>query len=162
MFALKSLLLGYPLLVAVVLVIGSIGQGIFAQILNNNNNSNQSAGSINGTLNENATTSLATEKVGVSIVPGSSMFTDTAYDPNPIEITVGETIVWTNDDRAFHTVTSGEAGDEDAGQIFDSGFTGTTAMTTKGKTFEHTFDIAGEYPYYCILHPGMVGTVVVT
>ncbi|HKR73971.1 MAG TPA: hypothetical protein VJR94_07650 [Candidatus Nitrosocosmicus sp.] len=52
------------------------------------------------------------------------MFKDKKYDPNLIEITVVGTIVWTNDDRAFHTVTSGKAGDEDANQIFDSGFTG--------------------------------------
>jgi plastocyanin len=162
MFTSKFLLLVSILFVLGLVPIGINDQKLFAQTLNDNNNSNQSVGDTNGTSNGNVTTSLVGEKVQVSIVPGSSMFTDTAYDPNPIEIGVGETIVWTNDDRAFHTVTSGEAGAEDAGQVFDSGFTGASAMTTKGKTFEHTFDIAGEYPYYCILHPGMIGTVIVT
>jgi plastocyanin len=28
------------------------------------------------------------------------------------------------------------------------------------QTFEHTFtEGAGEYPYFCVLHPNMVGTV---
>ena len=87
--------------------------------------------------------------------------TDTAYSPNPIEVTAGQTVVWTNDDSAFHTVTSGRAGAPDVGKAFDSGLAGTTALTSKGKTFEHTFDTAGDYPYFCTLHPAMVGTVIV-
>ena len=75
---------------------------------------------------------------------------------------IGQTILWTNDDSAFHTVTSEEVGDLDAGQIFDSGLAGPTAMISKGKAFEHTFEMAGEYSYYCILHLGMKGTVIVT
>ena len=58
-----------------------------------------------------------------------------------IEVTVGQTVVWTNDDSAFHTVTSGTAGTADVGKEFDSGLTGPAALTSKGKTFEHTFDI---------------------
>ena len=102
------------------------------------------------------------DKVQASIVPGASTLTDTAYSPNPIEITVGQTVVWTNDDTAFHTVTSGKFGAADAGQLFDSGLAGPTALTGQGKTFEHTFDAAGEYPYFCTLHPAMVGTVIVS
>ncbi|KAA2283804.1 hypothetical protein E5N71_01245 [Candidatus Nitrosocosmicus sp. SS] len=98
----------------------------------------------------------------MSIVSGASTLTDTAFNPNPVEISVGQTVVWTNDDAAFHTVTSGKVGEADAGKAFDSGLTGATALTSKGKTFEHTFDSAGEYPYFCTLHPGMVGTVVVS
>lgn len=101
------------------------------------------------------------DKVQATIVPGASTLTDTAYSPNPIEVTVGQTVVWTNDDSAFHTVTSGSAGAPDVGKEFDSGLAGPTALTTKGKTFEHTFSTAGEFPYFCTLHPAMVGTVVV-
>ncbi len=106
-------------------------------------------------------TSTSTDKVQVSIVPGASTLTDNAYSPNPVEVTVGQTVVWTNDDSAFHTVTSGLIGAADAGQIFDSGLAGPNALISKGKTFEHTFDTAGEYPYFCTLHPAMVGTVMV-
>ncbi|MDN5844638.1 MAG: plastocyanin/azurin family copper-binding protein [Candidatus Nitrosocosmicus sp.] len=101
------------------------------------------------------------DKVQASIVPGASTLTDTAYSPNPIEAAVGQTVVWTNDDSAFHTVTSGTVGAANVGKDFDSGLAGPTALTSKGKTFEHKFDMTGEYPYYCILHPGMVGTVIV-
>ena len=102
------------------------------------------------------------DKVQASIVPGSSTLTDKAYSPNPIEVKVGQTVVWTNDDTAFHTVTSGIVGAPDAGKMFDSGLAGPTALTTKGKTFEHTFDAAGEIDYHCTLHPAMVGKVIVT
>jgi plastocyanin len=30
-----------------------------------------------------------------------------------------------------------------------------------GNTFEFTFDDAGEYPYFCMVHPWMTGTVTV-
>ncbi|MDN5846542.1 MAG: plastocyanin/azurin family copper-binding protein [Candidatus Nitrosocosmicus sp.] len=118
--------------------------------------------SINTTDENGVRETLNTTRIPVSIPPGASLLTETAYDPNPIEITVGQSILWTNDDPAFHTVTSGEAGESDSGQIFDSGLTGPNAMISKGKTFEHKFDMAGEYPYYCILHPGMEGTVIVS
>ncbi|MGD9535370.1 MAG: plastocyanin/azurin family copper-binding protein [Candidatus Nitrosocosmicus sp.] len=35
-------------------------------------------------------------------------------------------------------------------------------MTGKGKTFEHTFDTAGEFDYHCALHPALVGKVIVS
>jgi plastocyanin len=89
---------------------------------------------------------------GVSIVPDSSSLTNTSYQPNPVQVSVGDTITWTNDDSQPHTVTSGENGQPDGN--FDS------AIMTPQQTFEHTFtEGAGEYPYFCLLHPNMVGTV---
>jgi glucose/arabinose dehydrogenase/plastocyanin len=91
----------------------------------------------------------------VSIVPSSSELTDTAYQPNPVEVNVGDTVTWTNDDSTPHTVTSGENGQPDG--RFDS------SIMAPQQTFEHTFtEGAGEYPYYCVLHPNMVGTVSVS
>ncbi|WP_144730710.1 plastocyanin/azurin family copper-binding protein [Candidatus Nitrosocosmicus arcticus] len=122
---------------------------------------NATSSPTNATSSPTNATDQASGNTQVSIVPGASTLTDTAYSPNPVEVTVGQTVVWTNDDSAFHTVTSGPAGAADAGKVFDSGLTGPTALTSKGKTFEHTFDTAGEYPYFCTLHPAMVGTVMV-
>lgn len=52
----------------------------------------------------------------------------------------------------FYAVTSGEAGELDSCQTFDSGLTGPNAMIGKGITFEHIFDMADEYPItaFCI------------
>jgi plastocyanin len=122
---------------------------------------NATSGSTNATSGSTNATDQASDNAQVSIVPGASTLTDTAFSPNSIEVTVGQTVVWTNDDSAFHTVTSGTAGIADAGKEFDSGLTGPTALTSEGKTFEHTFDRIGDYPYFCTLHPAMVGTVIV-
>jgi plastocyanin len=44
--------------------------------------------------------------IQISIVSDASKLTDTAYQPNPINIKVGDTIEWTNnDDTSPHTVT---------------------------------------------------------
>ena len=102
------------------------------------------------------------DEVQATIVPGASTLTDKAFSPNPIQAKVGQEVKWTNNDSAFHTVTSGKIGAADAGKMFDSGLQGPTALTAKGKTFEHTFDAAGEFDYHCTLHPAMTGKVIVT
>jgi plastocyanin len=103
----------------------------------------------------NATSSgAAGGPTSVSIVPGSSSLTTDAYQPNPVQVSTGATVTWTNDDAQPHTATSGENATPDG--TFDSGIMAPAA------TFEHTFAAAGEYPYYCILHPNMVGTVSVS
>jgi plastocyanin len=96
---------------------------------------------------------------GVSIVPGSSSLTDTAYQPNPAQVSVGDTVTWTNDDTQPHTVTSGSNGVPDG--KFDSS-PNFNPLIAPAATFSHTFTEAGEYPYYCAVHPIMVGTVSVS
>jgi plastocyanin len=97
--------------------------------------------------------------VQVSIVPGGSTLGEKAWSPNPVEVSVGQKIVWTNNDSVQHTVTSGSPGSPDSGQVFDSGL---TKLLNKGETFEWTATTAGEIPYYCQLHPTQVGSVVVS
>ena len=89
-----------------------------------------------------------------SITVGASSKTTDAFSPNPINVNVGDTVTWTNDDSQPHTVTSGENVTPDG--KFDSGI-----LAPKG-TFDFTFTESGEYPYFCLLHPNMVGTVSVT
>jgi hypothetical protein len=48
------------------------------------------------------------------------------------------------------------------GNEFDSGLSTSTPLTRNGKTFSHTFMRSGEFPYFCQLHPAMVGKVVVS
>ncbi|WOV93230.1 MAG: plastocyanin/azurin family copper-binding protein [Candidatus Nitrosoabyssus spongiisocia] len=82
-------------------------------------------------------------------IPGSDKI---FYDPEEITIDTGDTITWTNNDITIHTVTSGmvESGHDG---IFDSSIIGSS------ESFEYTFDDAGYYPYYCVLHPWMLGSV---
>jgi len=88
-----------------------------------------------------------------SAVPGCEE-TDECFLPPTITVDVGATVTWTNDDNAAHTVTSGSAADGPDGN-FDS------SLFMAGATFEATFDTAGEYPYFCMVHPWMAGVVIV-
>ena len=69
-------------------------------------------------------------------------------------VSTGGTVTWTNNDSAAHTVTSGTPTDGPDG-VFDS------SIIMAGKTFEFTFDKAGEYNYFCVVHPWMTGKVTV-
>ena len=74
------------------------------------------------------------------------------YDPETIDVSVGTTVMWENVDSTVHTSTSGNP-DTGADGIFD------TETLSAGDTYEFTFTEAGNYEYYCIFHPWMVGTV---
>ena len=87
-------------------------------------------------------------------VPGCEE-TNECWDPAEVTVSVGETVTWSNDDTAAHTVTSGsvDAGGPDGN--FDS------SLFMAGTTFEWTPDAEGEYPYFCMVHPWMAGMVIV-
>lgn len=92
----------------------------------------------------------------VSIPEGSSTpgceADNACYLPAETTVGVGGTVTWTNDDTAAHTVTSGTPTDEPDG-MFDS------SIIMSGATFEYTFEEAGQYDYFCIVHPWMTGKV---
>lgn len=97
-------------------------------------------------------------EVAVDITEGASTKTTNAYSPNPVEIGVGDTVIWTNQDATAHSATSGEDATP-TGLFGDPSASG--SVLVRGKSQSFTFTEAGEYPYYCFLHPNMVGTVVV-
>src|SRR5215207_8596998 len=114
------------------------------------------AGAGNATNATATGTSGANTGTSVSIVSGSSSLTDTAYQPNPIQVSVGNTVTWTNSDSQPHTVTSGSNGQPDNKFNSSPNF---SPLLNPGQTFSFTFTQAGDYPYFCMLHPNMVGTV---
>jgi len=76
--------------------------------------------------------------------------------PFSISVEKGITVTWTNDDSEPHTVTNGmNPIDPNAGMMFDSG------LLMNHDLFSVTFDTEGEYPYFCLIHPWMIGLVVV-
>ena len=79
--------------------------------------------------------------------------TNACFIPNPVTIDIGDTVTWENVDNAAHTVTSGSPADGPDG-VFDS-----SLIMAGGATFSHTFDDAGTYDYFCMVHPWMAGTV---
>jgi plastocyanin len=72
------------------------------------------------------------------------------FNPSPITISAGTTVVWTNRDTVPHTATSDTKG------LFDTG------RLQYGKSGKVTFNDAGTFTYYCAVHPFMHGTVIVT
>jgi plastocyanin len=86
------------------------------------------------------------QATNVSIVLNSSNLTTTAYNPNPVTIARGGTVMWINNDTTPHTSTAD-------GGLWNSG------NLAAGASFSMTFPNTGSFPYHCTLHPGMVGTV---
>jgi plastocyanin len=102
--------------------------------------------------------SIAPNRVTVEIVAGAADANNPEFfAPKEISVNIDTTVVWTNMDTTGHTVTSGNPGDPDFGSLFDSNF----PLLKTGETFEYTFDTAGEYPYFCQVHPYMTGKVIV-
>jgi len=108
----------------------------------------------------NIYSAYAQQETKASIVSGAPTMGDKAFSPNPIQTKVGDTIIWTNNDSVPHTVTSGTGpNDPNMGKDFDVGI---STPISPGSTFSHKFTTAGEFPYFCQIHPTMVGNVIVS
>lgn len=97
------------------------------------------------------------------------------FRPVEAEATVGEPVVWKNTSSRGHTVTAYADGLPEGAAYFASGGyesesaardewrTGGGGTIAGGETYEHTFEVAGTYSYFCIPHEsgGMVGEVLV-
>lgn len=70
------------------------------------------------------------------------------FHPSAVTVAPGTTVTWTNEDSFAHTTTSDT-------KLWDSG------LLPPGKSYSHTFDKAGIYPYHCAVHTFMTGTVTV-
>jgi len=97
------------------------------------------------------TTATVTNALGSS-TPGCE---PECFIPSTVTIDVGGEVTWENNDTAAHTTTSGSASGGPDG-VFDS------SLIMAGSSFSHTFDSAGTFDYFCMVHPWMVGTVVVS
>jgi len=111
----------------------------------------------NTNTNTNTSSSSTGYKKKVSITDEES---DKPFNPSPLSVKAGDTVIWRNDDVEIHTVTS------------SGNSSSTFAMTNKNReldsgplnprqTFEHTFEKPGNYNYFCMIHPSMTGEVVV-
>jgi len=89
-----------------------------------------------------------------SSVPGCEETADGCFIPSPVTIPMGGTVTWENNDTAAHTATGGSATEGPSG-VFDS------SLIMAGSSFSHTFEDAGTFDYFCMVHPWMVGSVIV-
>lgn len=102
------------------------------------------------TTEPSPSTSMATSSTAT---PGDSssdnevVMRQTSFDPVEIVVPVGSTVTWTNDDTISHTTTANDG-------TWDSD------TMSPGDTFEYTFDTAGDYEFFCSIHPSsMRGTI---
>ena len=113
------------------------------------------ATTMSGNMTGNATGASGGDSVTIS--PGSSSPSNGKFFvPDTLTVSKGTTVSWTNGDSTLHTVTSGSPEAGNSGTEFDSSY------LAAGKTFQHPFNTAGTFDYYCTLHPYMKGKVVVT
>jgi plastocyanin len=80
-----------------------------------------------------------------SAVPLAVHIDNFVFEPAQLTVKVGQTVTWTNRDDIPHTVVS-------AGK-----FRSKTLDTDD--SFAFTFTTAGDYTYFCSLHPHMKGTI---
>ena len=71
------------------------------------------------------------------------------FGPKVVTVKVGQTVTWTNADDIPHTVVA-----------TDKSFRSKVLDT--GQSFSFTFTKAGQFAYFCSLHPMMTGKVIVT
>ena len=90
-----------------------------------------------------------------SSVPGCEQTADGCFIPSMVTIDIGGEVIWENNDTAAHTITSGTAVEGPSG-VFDS------SLVMAGSSFSHTFDAAGTFDYFCMVHPWMAGAVMVS
>ena len=87
----------------------------------------------------------------VTQAAGSEVQIDlSCFTPTVLDVSVGRTVRFVNTSAMPHTVTG-------VGGSF-----GNTAILNQGSTLDAKFDKVGVFPYYCVLHPGMSGSVVVS
>jgi len=99
------------------------------------------------------TTAEVDMAVGSSVVGCET--TNECYVPHMVTIDVGGEVMWNNIDAMAHTVTAGTP-TEGLSEHFDSG------LVAPGAMFSHTFTEAGTFDYFCMVHPWMVGAVMVS
>jgi len=86
--------------------------------------------------------------VGPTAPPGSGTIdlADFTFQPPTLSITAGTSVVFRNVGAALHTASADD-------ESWDTGFLEPNGSMTL------RFDVPGTYPYTCVIHPPMIGTI---
>lgn len=110
--------------------------------------------SVAGSAMAQSSSATASGDTTVKIAKGSASSNNAQfYVPSQLSVTKGTTVTWVNEDSTIHTVTSGDASAGTGDGLFDS------SIINMENEFSHTFEAEGTFPYFCTLHPYMIGTV---
>jgi plastocyanin len=102
-----------------------------------------------GVVKPPAATSTGAAASGAAVSAGKVAISNFKYAPAAITVKAGGTVTWTNGDSAPHTATA------KANSAFN------TDTLNQGHSKKIAFSKPGTYPYTCLFHPFMSGTVVV-
>ena len=97
-------------------------------------------------------------EVTVTPVAGSSAMgceetPEGCYTPSTATVDLGGVVIFSNTDSMVHTFSAGTP----------TGTTGEfeTSMVMAGQSYEWTADVLGEIDYFCMVHPWMIGQIIV-
>ena len=142
---------GRNLIVAavVLLVIAGVTAALVSNKSNNNSNTktNTSTNEMKNMPSSNQSTNNSSEAVETTAVKISNF----SFSPATIKVKLGQTVTWTNEDSASHSVVA----DSDPNNGPNS------QLLAKGQTYSYTFNTAGTFKYHCSVHPSMKATVIV-
>lgn len=137
------------IIIIAIIVIAGLGIIYFLPQFNNgmnyypNTNTNQSSNNppVNNPSNQPSGTGTTTTPQTYNIT-----IKNFAFDPATLNIKVGDTVTWINQDIAPHRPN---------GTIFHSN------VINPGQSFSFTFNAAGTYDYICLIHTYMKGRIIV-
>ncbi|MBI5023078.1 MAG: cupredoxin domain-containing protein [Candidatus Magasanikbacteria bacterium] len=70
-----------------------------------------------------------------------------SFSPAKLTINKGDKVIWQHDDAVAHTIVS-------VGNF-------SSPVLSRGDKFDFVFNQAGEFNYYCSIHPSMTGKIIV-
>jgi len=105
-----------------------------------------------GAFADHATVTI--EAAAGSGAPGCEDTPEGCYIPGTATVDVGGVVTFSNPDSAAHTFTAGTPTDGPSGE-FDSG------LAMAGSEYTWTPETVGEVPYFCMVHPWMLGMIIV-
>jgi plastocyanin len=109
----------------------------------------------NGGLSENGSAHASTSQAKMIFGVTQVYMRHDLFTPMRIQVVLGTTVTWTNQDTASHNVTI-------APVVMSSSNNWESGLLSPGQSFSYTFTSQGTFQYHCQEDPGMVGVVIVT
>lgn len=101
------------------------------------------------TLGCSSSSSSSPPDVDAPAIAATVNITDGRFDPRVLDVEIGGSVMWINDDVTSHDLKFMAPNKISSGAI------------KPGGAWIHTFSSAGTYDYYCDIHNTMKGSVVV-
>ena len=108
-----------------------------------------------GGLSGNSTAQASSSQVKTVFGDTQVYMRHDLFSPMRIQVVLGTTVTWTNQDTVSHNVTI-------APVVMSSSNNWESGLLSPGQSFSYTFTSQGTFQYHCQEDPGMVGVVIVT